>query len=446
MDIACVKRSLVEQIQILSAQPELYCRSPGRDFSRKRKLSFCRLVSFLLNMQGGSLTNEIIDFFCCGDLSVSPSAVVQMRDKLKAEALRALLLGFNQRMEKLDALRPENGLRLLAVDGSEIQIPTNPEDKESFFPGANGQAPYNMIRLNAMYDLVNNTYTDAIIQKRMNWNEGKALVEMVESSAIKSALVIADRGYESYNVMAHIRERGWFYLIRVKNKDNGIVRGLDLPDDDEFDLDISLNMTRSQTNAVKEMCRNKNCYRYVPPNTKFDYLPSLNGVYGSEPRFYTLPFRILRIRISEDLVETIVTNLPRTNYSPSKIKELYAMRWGIETSFRSLKHTVGMLHFHSKKAECIFQEVYAALVIYNFTEWITAQVVIRNGDRKHTYKANFSVAVHVCRKLLSGNLHPPDVESLIARYIIPIRPNRKFERRLVKHKGRYSINFTYRIA
>ena len=95
MDAACVKQSLVEQIQKLSEHPELYCRSPGRDFTRKRKLSFCTLVSFILNMRGGPLTSEIIDFFSNERFIVSSSAVVQMRDKLKPEALRSLLINFN---------------------------------------------------------------------------------------------------------------------------------------------------------------------------------------------------------------------------------------------------------------------------------------------------------------------------------------------------------------
>jgi hypothetical protein len=105
-----------------------------------------------------------------------------------------------------------------------------------------------------------------------------------------------------------------------------------------------------------------------------------------------------------------------------------------------------MQHFHSKKAECIFQEVYAALIVYNFTEWITAQVIVCESKRKHAYKVNFSVAVHICRKFLAEKMHPPDVESLIAKYIVPIRPNRKYERHLSKHSKGAAINFTYRIA
>lgn len=35
--------------------------------------------------------------------------------------------------------------------------------------------------------------------------------EMVDNSTIRKALIIADRGYESYNNMAHIQEKGWYF-------------------------------------------------------------------------------------------------------------------------------------------------------------------------------------------------------------------------------------------
>ena len=446
MDAACVKQSLLDQIENLAEHPEFYCQNPGRDFTRKRKLNFSALVSFILNMQGGSMTHEIIDFFLENGISISTSAVVQMRDKLKAEAFRALLLGFNKQMEEVSIPKMENGLRILAVDGSDIQIPVNANDEESFFPGTNGQKPYNLLHMNALYDLKQQIYLDAIIQKRLNWNEHKALVEMVEASPIDNALIIADRGYESYNNLGHLQERGWFYLIRIKDGKSGIVSGLDVPNADEFDLEISMNITRSLTNEVKELCRDKNHYRYIPQNVTFDYLPLLKGSYGAKPVFYNLNYRIVRVRISNELLETLITNLPAEQYPPEKLKELYALRWGIETSFRSLKYTVGMLHFHSKKAECIFQEVFASLVIYNLAEWITAQVIIQKPNCKHAYRVNFTAAVHICRKMLSEKMHPPDVELLIAKYIVPIRPNRKYERCVSKRGKDSAINFIYRIA
>lgn len=59
-------------------------------------------------------------------------------------------------------------------------------------------------------------YSDVIIQKAKERDEHKALQELVDYSEITKALVIADRDYESFNSMAHIQEKGWFFLIRVK--------------------------------------------------------------------------------------------------------------------------------------------------------------------------------------------------------------------------------------
>ena len=57
-----------------------------------------------------------------------------------------------------------------------------------------------------MYDLCNKVYLDACIQPGRNENEFKALTDMVDGSVLKdkNVIVIADRGYESYNVLAHI--------------------------------------------------------------------------------------------------------------------------------------------------------------------------------------------------------------------------------------------------
>jgi len=69
-----------------------------------------------------------------------------------------------------------------------------------------------------------------------------------------------------------------------------------------------------------------------------------------------LSFRIVRFKISDDSYETVITNL---DFPPDDLKLLYAMRWGIETSFRDLKYTIGLSAFHSKKVEHILQEIFA---------------------------------------------------------------------------------------
>lgn len=49
--------------------------------------------------------------------------------------------------------------------------------------------------------------------------------------------LIADRGYESYNVLAHARENGWKFLIQAKDLgDRGILPHLLIPDHWSFRL------------------------------------------------------------------------------------------------------------------------------------------------------------------------------------------------------------------
>ena len=222
----------------------------------------------------------------------------------------------------------------------------------------------------------------------------------------------------------------------------GIKEGLLLPEENEFDVDICLKLVRKQTNQIKELLKDKNKYRCIPHRTSFDYLPEKTR--KADPVvFYELKFRVVRFEIGSDSYETVLTNLDKDTYPATELKRLYAARWGIETSFRDLKYTLGMLDFHSKKVMCIHQEIYAHLIMYNFAEMITSHVVIDKKQRKHTYKANFSVAVHMCRLFFYDKASPPDLETIIARNLIPIRPERHRTRSLTV---KIFHGFLYRVA
>lgn len=417
--------------------------NPNVDFSRNRKIPYENMILSLLTMEGTTLTNELLRQFGCSATTATSSAFVQQRKKILPIALESLFHDFAAQTFREDNY---NGYKLLAVDGSDIQIPTNLNDEHSLFITKEGVKPYNLLHLNALYNLLTHTYEDAIVFKRKEAFENKALTEMVDRSTIKGkVIVIMDRGYEAYNNMAHIQEKGWFYLIRVKDfgqHKTGILHGLDLPDTAEFDEYIDLNLTRKQTNEMKKLFQKKNEYRKIAHNKTFDYLPS-KSKKSDATVLYHLPFRIVRFPISDNSYEVVVTNLDATEFPPDSLKKLYGMRWGIETSFRDLKYTIGLLHFHSKKVEYILQEIFASLIMYNFSELITSHVVIEKGSRKYEYKINFSVAVHICRDFLLSINNPPDVELLIARYVLPIRPGRSRPREM---KVKQAISFMYRIA
>ena len=434
-----VKTLLQGSIQALTECKWFFSRNPEADFSRKRKLSFEQIVQAILCMRGGSLANEMMDFFGIQEDLAPASAFVQRRTRILPEAFESLFDYFTQ---KADENKTYEGFRLLAADGSDFVLAANPDDPDSFFPGTEEQKSYNLLHLNALYDLVQHIYVDAILQKRRKADECGALVSMVDRSRLDRVLLLADRGYESFNVLAHIQEKGWNFLIRIKDGVGGIARGLDLPDTDEFDVPISLNLTVKQTNKMKALLKDRNHYKYVGSSVRFDFLPRRSRKFDPVV-FYNLAFRVVRFPISDTSFETVLTNLDAVSFPPAKLKELYAMRWGIETSFRELKHTIGLQHFHAKKVEFVHQEIFARLTMYNFYEVITQSVVIQQKSRKYSYKVNFSAAVHICRQFFLGDFPPPLVEALLAKHISPIRPGRSRPRKL---KPKQALSFLYRVA
>ena len=436
-----IKTILSQLIQNIADHPEQFSKNPQHDFIRTRKLGIGRMIMLMLGMKGNSTTNELLDFFNYSLDTATTSAFVQQREKLHPDTMKILFHSF---VKKTSHTPLYKGFRLLAMDGSDIQIPTTKEDADSYYPGTNGQRPYNLLHLNALYDLLSHTYTDVLIQKSHYANERRAFVDMVDRADDVPTLFIADRGFEAFNVLAHIQEKGAKFLIRVKDVTSyrGIASGLKLPEQDVFDTLISLLLSRKQTNADKELFKDRNHFRFIPASSTFDYLPVKNKKSISVAP-YPLSFRIVRFPISDTTYETVVTNLDEKDFPPEELKKLYAMRWGIETSFRELKYTIGLLHFHAKKVEHIFQEIFASLIMYNFCELITSPVVIHKANKKYAYSANFSAAVHICRQFLLKDISPPVLEALIARNVSPIRPGRRRPR---KPSPKGAVSFLYRVA
>ena len=198
-----VKEKLKSIIADMASRKDELVKDPGQDFTRRRKLSFEETINFMLSMGGGSLDYELMEHFSYDPKVATSSAFIQQRDKLHTRAFQFLLNEFTHSFENLTLYQ---GYRLVAVDGSDLLIPHDPSDQQTYFQSTPNSKGYNLVHVNAMYDLCNKVYLDACIQPGRNKNEFKALTDMVDGSALKdkNVIVIADRGYESYNVLAHI--------------------------------------------------------------------------------------------------------------------------------------------------------------------------------------------------------------------------------------------------
>ncbi len=436
------KKILRNVIDNICSERDKYFVSPDSDFTRSGMIAPQDIFTSLLLMEDRSLSGEVIEYFGSKKDIPTSSAFVQARAKIKPEAFKAFFDGFISETADNRKKYLYKGYRLFAVDGSDSHVPDNPDDPDSYFSNSNGSR-YNLYHINAMYDLLRHTYTDVVIQKKRTVNEVAAFIEMVEKHKNDDIPIIftADRGYECYNDMAHIIESGHKFVIRVKDIDSrGIAAGLGLPDR-YFDEYITLYLTRSYTEEIKKLMKYDCCIKHIV--TDFDYLPK-DYDRNSPAQFYELPIRIVRFKV-KDSYEVTMTNLPKEEFPPVEIKKLYSMRWGIETSFRHLKYTIGLNYYHSKKPDSLLQEIYSRMVLYNFCQLITnrAKVKPSKKGRKYAYKINFTQAVKICRDYLKKKIREENVIKDIEKFIESVRTGRSSRR--IKSPKR-DVYFNYRIA
>lgn len=410
----------------------MFCKNPGSDFTRNRKFSFRDYIQLMLQMQSRSVSNEILDFYEHSLSAPSKSAFTQQRYKLQPEGWNFLFHTFAEQCRALsDSLY--RGYRLLACDGSDVNITRDPSDERTFIH--EGEKGYNAVHINALYDITNKTYCDFLVQGKKKLHERAALNTMIDRYADPvPAILMADRGYESFNTFAHLLRKGMKFVIRMKDiNSNGILSAYDLPDS-EFDTYIRTTLTRRHT---KETLGNPDTYTILQPSTDFDFLDDNCSYYGIE-------FRIVRIRLDNGTYVCIATNLPEEDFPLEEIKKFYRMRWHEETSFRELKYTIGLINWHSSKYDGILQEISARMILYNFCELVTAHAVVKTGkNTKHVYKINFATAVNICRAYLKHGGDEPETMLLIQRHLTPVRYNRKYP---IKLRPKRNRDFMYRTA
>ena len=268
--------------------------------SRNRKLSWAGVICLLIGAEGGSLAKELHR----ADIDVTPAAISQRRAQISPETFRDVFQRFNASCEDSGNFR---GYRLLAVDGTSVNISRNPK-APSFVQNESAPNGYNQLHLNPLYDLCNKIFYDALIQPEPQKDEIGALIEMIKRNHFsKKTIIIADRGYESYNVMAHLLEKpNTDFLIRIKQNHSAMQEVVRLPMF-ELDCEIGFTITTTQTKEDKEK---RYIFLQVPKKSK----PGAKTRRGrwDFPSPYQMKLRIVRFQLETGEFETIATSLPRT--------------------------------------------------------------------------------------------------------------------------------------
>jgi len=359
------------------------------------------------------ILNETVKYLPKDIMSISNSAYSKARKKIAHTAFIAL----NQLT--VDVMYTEQyktycGKRILAVDGSKIRLPDTPEMIKEF-----GSHPYrntvvegeNAFALaSVLYDTQNNIALEALLTPTDTSEKSLAIEHLKHVQ--ENDLIIYDRGYGSYELIARIQQTKGDFLIRLS--------------------------TQSFKHA-KEMFKSDGITDQIvtiKPGSKVRD-KKRKGLLTDLPESITV--RFVRVELGAGEIEVLVTSLfDQETFSPEVIKELYWKRWGVETFYGILKTRLQLENFTGTSVESVKQDFYAAIFLTGL-ETVMTQDVERDLQQKeveYIQKVNKAVAFNAIKEyafdLLLNTRDPQEtivqLEKLFLTNPTLYRPERSFPR------------------
>jgi hypothetical protein len=281
------------------------------------------------------------------DKPISPPTLLQARQNLGIDIPFAMLNNATERVfERFDEMTRWKGLRVYAVDGSNLNLPRRKElveefghhisgDKEAYYP----QAQFVTLELLNMGWIVDYVLDHCYGSELDN---AKQLSERLGMND----LMIADRLYFDPAWFKELTEKGTSILVRLaSNRYQSLI--------DEDRLLVELNRIEGDTIDIDAELKVKS---------------KSGGKPGS-----LLPVRYIEIPREDNETLRFLTTLPRSLASIDEIQELYKQRWGIETDYRIFKGPDHLPDVASRKVSTVEQEIIFRVLAHNSVRWVQAE-------------------------------------------------------------------------
>lgn len=380
------------------------------DFTRKRKMDFSDIVKCLLNFMRKSLSLELFRFhrlmgadgmaiskqaFSKARRKIDPLAFVEMYHYATAE----LFLGSGQE-------KRYHGYRVFAMDGSELEIAPTPENKEYY--GTRSGTEACRARASVLCEIFDGVIVDAIIEtKKIGERElANRHLDYYAKFACKKDLIIFDRGYPSKALIARLFSMNIKFLMRLP----------------------------------------KSFQTQIDTDTRSDFY------YPLVHEGTTYKLRVIKLLLDSGEVEMLITNLGRRSFKMREFKELYALRWPIETKYNLLKSCLLLEQFTGKHRICIEQDFYATILLANMAAFAKmeadADILCSDAGKQLKYRrvTNQQILIGMLKDDLIRMMLLDDpqkreqiyrsVMQQVVRYKTDIRPGRHFDRPSDTHHRR----------
>jgi len=346
------------------------------------------------------------------------SAFCQARHRLPNDILARIRSALAEHADRVG--ERWQGFCVKVIDGTGVSAPDTPENQRRY-PQPAGQKPgcgFPFLKLVGVFSLASGALLD--YAKGNQHQHELGLLQKLLATFRAGDLVLADRGFSSYALMALLWQRKVLCLFRLHHARNS-------------DFRQGQRLGKHDRLLVWTKPDNWQRPRFIP-----QYL------WQRLPK--TLTVRMVRFALQRPGYRTksvtmITTLLDPERYPPAELAQLYARRWRIELWFRDIKTSMGMETLRCQSPAMLHKELERFFIAYNFIRCLMAEaaqtyhVELQRLSFKGTVDTlrQFSTAIAQARSRKQKDQLFGRLLELIATDQVPERPGRR-EPRAVKRR------------
>lgn len=319
------------------------------------------------------------------------------RAQLPTSVLRRLTLQVGRRLEEqaLPAWRWHRR-HVCLVDGFTASMPDTPANQAQYPqpPGQKEGLGFPLLRAVVLLSLATAAVRGAALGPYAGKESGEtALLRQLLAELVPGTVVVADRFYCSYFLVALLKGRGVEVVVRLHQRRR---------------VDFRRGRRLGPEDHVVEWRR--------PPRPEW----MDEATYAAMPA--TLTVRELRrhidvpgFRVKE--LTVVTTFLDHEEFSTEEIVELYHERWQVELDIRAIKATLQMDVLRCLSPEMVEKEIWAHLLGYNLIRKVAAQAAQAAGvcPRQISFAASRQVVLGGWQRLTEAS---PAEQEQIARELL----------------------------
>lgn len=407
------------------------CKNDIDVVSRDRKLTLKNLIFIIMNFKT-SIQRELDSFFKSVSnkdfniREVTKGAFSQARLKLNPWGFQRLNQVAVESFYQEAHYRTWHGLRVLAVDGTRLNLPNHKSIVEAFGSHVIGptlRVTKSLALGSLLYDVLNNITIEGQID-RYDSSERDLLIKHIDKIK-KGDLLLLDRGYGSFWLFFLLQAKEIDFCVRIK--DNWLVVR-EFNQSDKQEQIVSFNL----------------------PARDFDKLAAY-----PEYQTKTITCRLIKVVLLTGETEILCTSLKdKEVYKIEVFNELYRLRWNEEEAYKLFKSRIELENFSGKTALAIKQDFHAKVFLMtlcaSYAHPIEEKVIQEykaDEDRKFSQKINRTNAIGMTQSILIAVFIKKQFRKAIKAFddIVSktreiIRPNRILPRKH-KPKKQYSMNY-----